>query len=99
MRYINSETGELHIPEFAHGYLLAYSLYHLNDIREAGEDDTWEQVMDVPLMAGEHCDYQTYDLNFWIDDEDGKMYCTAYEVWHDEAGYAYTKTDEHRRLW
>ena len=33
------------------------------------------------------------------EDEDGKMYCTAYEVWHDEAGYAYTKTDEHRRLW
>ena len=95
-----TDTSNLHIPEFAHGYLLACSLYILNDIREAGEDDTWEQVMDVPLSAGEHCDYQTYDLNFWIDDEDDdKMYCTAYEVWHDEAGYAYTKTDEHRRLW
>jgi len=90
----------LHIPEFAHGYLLCYSLYHATDVRESGEDDSWEQVIDVPLMAGKHCEYKTYDLNFWIDDEDdGKMLCTAYEVWFDEAGQAYTKTDEWLRLW
>ena len=97
---MTDDTGDLHIPEFAHGYLLCYSLYHATDVRESGEDDWWEQVIDVPLTSGEHCEYKTYDLNFWIDDEDDdKMYCTAYEVWFDEAGQAYTKTDEWTRLW
>jgi len=97
---MTDDTGDLHIPEFAHGYLLCYSLYHATDVRESGEDDGGEQVVDVPLTAGEHCEYKTYDLNFCIDDEDDdKMYCTAYEVWFDEAGQAYTKTDEWTRLW
>ena len=98
MRYVDTDTGELFIPEFAHGYLLAYSLYFAAEIKEAGQD-TWEQVMDVPILSGEHCDYQTYDLNFWYDDLEDKWHCSAYEVWFDEANQAHTKVQEHRRLW
>lgn len=97
--WIEKDTGDLHIPEFAQGYLLCYSLYHFPDIRESGELDTWEQVIDVPLSAGKNCDYKTYDLNFWFGEYDQKWYCTAYEVWFDEADQAYTNTDEYRRLW
>ena len=79
--------------------MLCYSLYHAKDVRESGEEDTWEQVMDVPLFAGEHCEYQTFDLNFWYSEEEDKWHCTAYEVWFDEADQAHTKTDEWRRLW
>ena len=100
MRYVDTDTGELYIPEFAHGYLLAYSLYFSAEIKEAGED-VWEQVMDVPILSGEHCDYQTYDLHFWHDDIEGiiEWHCTAYEVWYDEANEAHTKVQEYRRLW
>jgi len=94
-----TDDSTLYIPEFAHGYLLCYSLYHAKDIRESGEDDVWEQVMDVPTFAGEHCDYQTYDLNFWYDDLEDVWRCTAYEVWFDECNEAHTKVDEYRGLW
>ena len=100
MRYINSETGELHIPEFAHGYLLSQSYMILHDVLEGGAtDEDWQQINDVPLYAGEHCAYTDYDLNFWYDEDEDKWHCTAYDIWRDEEGVAHTKTDEHRRLW
>ena len=100
MRYINSETGELHIPEFAHGYLLSQSYMILHDVLEGGEtDEDWQQINDTPMSAGEHCDYADYDLNFWYSEEEDKWHCTAYEIWRDEESVAHTKTDEWRRLW
>jgi len=95
----NQHDSVLEIPHFAHGYLLCQSMYLAPSIRESGEDDTWEQVT-VPLSTGLDCEYQEYDLNFWIDDEDdGRLICTAYEVRRDEAGQAHTNTDEWLRLW
>ena len=104
-------TDTLHIPEFAHGYLLATSHKIFDQVLETGDIseiettewvkiiDDWQQVDDVPLYAGEHCAYADYDLNFWYDEDEDKWHCTVYEIWHDEEGYAHTKVDEYRRLW
>ena len=98
MRHVNAETDKLHIPEFAHGYLLSESYMIFSVVLESGEtEEDWQQINDTPLSAGEHCDYADYDLNFWCDED--KWHCTAYEIWRDEEGVAHTKTDEHRRLW
>lgn len=91
--------NELHIPHFAHGYLLCLSLYLAHDVRESGEDDTWQSYL-LPLSADLDCEYQEYALNFWIDDEDGgRLICTAYEVQYDEAWQSHTNTDKWLRLW
>ena len=92
-------TDTLHIPEFAHGFLLATSYKIFDQVLETGELDDWQQVDDVPLYAGEHCAYMDYDLNFWYDEDEDKWHCTAYEIWRDEENVAHTKTDEWRRLW
>ena len=100
MRYVNAETGELHIPEFAHGYLLSESYMIFSLVLESGEtEEDWQQINDTPLSAGEHCDYADYDLNFGYSEEEDKWHCTAYEIWRDEERVAHTKTDEWRRLW
>ena len=96
MTDLNTNTSELYIPEFAHGYLLSLSYEIFSDV---SDDDDWQQVEDVPLMAGEQPNYQDYDLNFWYSEEENKWHCTAYEVRLNEEGVAYTKTDEWRRLW
>ena len=90
----------LHIPEFAHGYLLSQSYMILYDVLEGGEtDEDWQQINDVPLYAGEHCEYADYDLNFWYEEAYDKWHCTVYEIWRDEESVAHTKLDEFRRLW
>jgi hypothetical protein len=97
--WIEKDEGDLHIPEFAHGFLLSQSYMIFDEVLQAGELDDWQQINDVPLSAGKHCDYADYDLNFWFGEYDDKWYCTAYEIWRDEEGVAHTKTDEYRRLW
>ena len=92
-----TDTGNLRIPEFAHGYLLAVS----HDIfRDVSEDDDWQSVRDVPFGVGEHTEYADYDLNFWFDEDDNKWHCTAYDIEYDSVKQTeFTNTGEHRRLW
>jgi hypothetical protein len=97
--WIEKDVGDLHIPEFAHGFLLAISYQIFDDVLETGELDDWQQVDDVPLYAGKNCPYKNYDLNFWYGEYDDKWYCTAYEVQYNEDGSAWTNTDEYKRLW
>lgn len=95
-------TGELHIPEFAHGFLLAESYRIFDQVLETGdisEIDDWQEVNDTPLSAGEHCAYMDYDLNFFYSEEEEKWHCTAYEIYRDEEGVGHTQLDEYRRLW
>lgn len=95
-------TGELHIPEFAHGFLLAESYRIFDQVLETGdisEIDDWQEVNDTPLSAGKHCPYVDYDLNFWYSEEEEKWHCTAYEIYRDEEGVGHTQLDEYRRLW
>ena len=99
-------TDELHIPEFAHGFLLAESYRIFDQVLEIDDTsefadivDDWQQVNDTPLHAGEHCEYADYDLNFWYDEDEDEWHCTAYEIWRDEESVAHTKTDKWRRLW
>ena len=102
MRYVNAETGELHIPEFAHGFLLAESYRIFDQVLEAGdisEIDDWQEVNDTPLYAGEHCEYADYDLNFFYSEEEEQWHCTAYEIYRDEESVGHTQLDEYRRLW
>jgi hypothetical protein len=41
-------TDTLHIPEFAHGYLLSQSYMILHDVLEGGAtDEDWQQINDV----------------------------------------------------
>ena len=97
--WIEKDVGDLHIPEFAHGFLLAISYQIFDDVLETGELDDWQQVNDVPMYAGKNCPYKNYDLNFWYEEAYDKWHCTAYEIWRDEEGKAHTKVDEFRRLW
>ena len=89
----------LHIPEFAHGYLLSHSYILFDYAMESGGFDDWHEVNDTPLSAGEHCAYMDYDLNFWYDEDEDKWHCTAYEIYRDEEGVADTIQSEYRRLW
>jgi len=95
-------TDTLHISEFAHGFLLAESYRIFDQVLEAGDIsdiDDWQQINDVPLYAGEHCEYADYDLNFWYDEEAEQWHCTAYEIYRDEEGVADTIQSEYRTLW
>jgi len=95
-------TGELNIPEFAHGFLLAESYRIFDQVLETGdisEIDDWQEVNDTPLSAGGHCSYMDYDLNFWYDEEAEQWHCTAYEIYRDEESVGHTQLDEYRRLW
>ena len=94
--WLEKDAGDLYIPEFALGFLVAMS--H-KIFLEVSDDDDWEQVNDVPLQAGRNCEYKSYDLNFWYSECDNKWYCTAYAVNHDEDGRATTDIREYRRLW
>lgn len=95
-------TDTLHMPEFAHGFLLAESYRIFDQVLETGdisEIDDWQEVNDTPLSAGEHCAYMDYDLNFFYSEEEEKWHCTAYEIYRDEEGVGHTQLDEYRRLW
>ena len=76
-----TDDSTLHIPEFAHGYLLAESFRIFDQVLETGdisETEDWQQVNDVPLFAGKHCEYADYDLNFWYREERYEYRCTAH---------------------
>jgi hypothetical protein len=94
-----TDTDNLHIPEFAHGYLLAVANNIFTMTIGAFEDD-WKSVRDVPMYAGEHTEYADYDLNFWYDKDDDRWHCTAYHIEYDSVkNTESTNTGEHRRLW
>lgn len=99
MKHVNAETGELHIPDFAHGWLYAESQRTFVEVLKTGETDYWEVFQDVPLDASGHKEYEDYDLNFFKDENEKKWHCSAYAIWYDEDNNQHTKTDKWRRLW
>ena len=103
-----TDTGNLHIPEFAHGYLLALSHEIFLDVSSTqyqsaspiSEVDEWKSVRDVPFGAGEHAEYTDYDLHFWYDIENEDWHCDVYHIEYDSVKETeFTNTGEHRRLW
>jgi len=92
-------SNTLHIPEFAQGVLFAWSQEAFVPFLDTGEEEMWHVVHDVPMSGGEHREYESYDLNFWKDEDTGKWHCTAYAIWYDEDDHQHTKTDEWIRIW
>ena len=93
-------NNQLHIPDFALGYLLSESYRIFDDILQSGEtDEDFQHVGDVPLSLGEQCEYADYDLNFWYSENEDKWHCTAYKIWDDGIDKKQKKRDEWLRLW
>ena len=92
------EENTLDIPEFAQGILYAWSKEIYVEVIATDEEDYWEVVHDVPMSAGKHPEYTSFDLNIYKGDG-GEWCCVAYAIWYDEDNDQHTKTDEWLRIW